>query len=100
MIPGQSPLPAVTDTANTLLQPSPAALLTGTIDTQQGQYAIITIRTASTTLSIFLDKKDVQAWAGQLHGLAAQMTTAGLTVIRQPGIVIPGPDGAAGNRGR
>jgi hypothetical protein len=100
MIPGQSPLPAIIDTANTLLQPSPVVLFTGTTDTPQGQRAIITIRTASTTLSIFLDKKDVQAWAGQLHGLAAQITASGLTVIRQPGIIISGPDGAAGNHGR
>jgi len=70
--PGQ-PLPLV-DQGNGLLAQIPAQLHTGVLHTPNGKAGVLTFRTSSTTLTIFLAAKDLREWSGLLSGLADQMT--------------------------
>lgn len=72
-----SGVPAV-DTANKLLGFTPAILNTAIRDTPAGQLLAVTIRTASTTLTVFLQGADARAWAAQLTSDAAMMSGTGI----------------------
>jgi hypothetical protein len=75
----------VTDTGNALLAPGPAKLHTGTAQATDGTtLGVVTIRTASATVTGFLMRDDVKAWADVLNGLHAQMG-AGNLVVPAPG---------------
>lgn len=66
------------DTGNALLSEQPAALFAGLVDTPAGQRLALTIRTASTTLTVLLQGPDAKTWAAQLTQAAAAMSSAGL----------------------
>jgi len=76
------------DTGNMLLSGGPSQLTTALASTPDGQRLITTIRTQSATVTVFLAKEDVQAWAAKLQADADQMT--GLVIVR---------DGTAGLSG-
>jgi hypothetical protein len=82
--PGQVP---VADMANALLGETPAQLVTQLVDTPAGQRLAMTIRTPSTTLTVFLAAADAKTWARQLGGEAAGMSASGLVVAN--GTVTP-----------
>ena len=73
------PQPPV-DPANQLLAETPAQLCTGLVDTPLGQRLALTIRTASTTLTVLLQGADAKTWAAQLTRDSAAMSQAGLVI--------------------
>ena len=77
------------DAGNGLLAETPANLTTALVETPQGQRLALTIRTASTTLTVLLGAADARTWAGQVKGAADQMSASGLIVAA------PGTNGAA-----
>jgi hypothetical protein len=82
--------PTPLDTGNTLLGENPAILFTALVQTPLGQRLAVTIRTPSTTLTVFLAGQDAKTWAANLATAAAPMSGAGLVaangnVPRMPG---------------
>jgi hypothetical protein len=68
---GRAPAAPVFDTGNQLLTDGPAQLVTAPIPTPAGQRLALTVRTGSTTVTVFLTKADVANWRDQLateHG--------------------------------
>ena len=80
-----APQPQPVDPGNTLLSETPATLTTALMQTPQGQRALLTIRTASTTLSVFLGAAEAKTWASMLGATADQMSTSGL-IVAAPGL--------------
>ena len=80
--------PAPVDAANGLLSEVPAQFTTALMQTPHGQRLALTIRTASTTLTVLLGAADARSWAGHITGAADQMSSAGLIVAG------PGTNGA------
>lgn len=66
------------DEGNKLLGELPAQLTTDIVDTPGGQRLAMTIRTPTTTLTIFLRGADAKSWAAQLSAEAAMLSGAGL----------------------
>ena len=66
------------DEGNKLLGELPAQLTTDVIDTPAGQRLALTIRTPTTTLTVFLQGADAKNWAHQLSSEAAVMSGTGL----------------------
>lgn len=84
-VPPMMPMPQMPqetpfDTGNVLLTEQPARLITAVVDTPAGQRLAYTIRTPSTTVTVFLAKGDVENWAKQGADAAGKMSAAGLTV--------------------
>jgi hypothetical protein len=75
--------PAPFDAGNPLLAEVPAQLATALIDTPLGQRLALTIRTASTTLTVILGQADAKTWAGNIAGL----------VVAGPGMPVNGNGG-------
>lgn len=71
------------DPGNALLAGGPAQLSMSEVMTTAGKLATLTIRTASTTLTVFLEREDLKQWADTLQSAADRM--GGLTVIRAGG---------------
>lgn len=67
------PVPPV-DQANALLAPTDAQLATGLVQTPQGQRMVLTVRTASTTVTLFLSRDDADVWAESIRVAAGQMS--------------------------
>ncbi|WP_280688388.1 MULTISPECIES: hypothetical protein [unclassified Kitasatospora] len=72
------------DPGNQLLAGGPAQLSMSEAMTAGGKLATLTVRTASTTLTVFLERDDLQTWANTLQAAADRMS--GLTVIRATGV--------------
>lgn len=66
------------DEGNKLLGELPAQLTTDVIDTIAGQRLCLTVRTPTTTLTVFLRGADAKNWAKQLTGESAVMSDSGL----------------------
>lgn len=79
---GQPAGAVLVDTGNQLLREVAAQLTTDVIDTPVGQRLVMTVRTTSATLTVFLGGKDAKTWAAQLSGAADMMSSAGLVVAR------------------
>lgn len=75
-----TPQPQPFDAGNGLLGETPAQLTAVLMDTPGGQRLGLTIRTPSTTVTVLLNSEDAQAWARNLSGAAAQMSSSGLIV--------------------
>ena len=73
------------DPSNPLLGEVPAALFTALVQTPQGQRMALTIRTASTTLTVLLATADAKTWAAQIKQIADQMSASGL-IVAAPGL--------------
>ena len=76
----QMPQETAFDTGNLLLSEQPARLLTAIVETPNGQRLAYTVRTPSTTVTVFLTKTDIEAWAKQGTEASQRMSAAGLTV--------------------
>jgi hypothetical protein len=68
------------DPGNQLLGEAPALFTTAILSTPQGQRLALTIRTATTTLTILLQGPDARNWGQQLAKAAESMSVAGLVV--------------------
>lgn len=66
------------DEGNKLLGELPAQLSTDVIDTIAGQRLCLTIRTPTTTLTVFLRGADAKTWAKQLASESSVMSDSGL----------------------
>lgn len=66
------------DAGNSLLSEQSAVLVASLVDTGAGQRLALTIRTATTTLTVLLQGPDAKTWAAQLTQAAAAMSSAGL----------------------
>lgn len=66
------------DPGNGLLGETPAQMTTAMVQTPAGQRLMLTIRTPSCTVTVFLAGQDAKAWAAQLARESGQMSTAGL----------------------
>jgi len=74
-----TPPPPLYDTGNTMIAPVPVQLHTGDISGPAGKLGVVTIRTATTTLTVFLQPGELREWSQMLAGLADSMAS-GLTV--------------------
>jgi hypothetical protein len=63
------------DMGNTLLTQVQSQLDTGSVTTPAGKIGLITIRTASTTLTVFLGADDLRQWSELLAALANELTS-------------------------
>jgi hypothetical protein len=77
---------------NALLGETPAQLSTALVPAPGGQRMALTIRTASTTVTVLLGAADAKAWAANITRTADQMSGSGLVVA---GAAMP----ASGNGG-
>lgn len=66
------------DAGNRLLGKVPATLDTGSIEAQDGTYGIVTVRTASATLTVFLTAAELREWAQVLEAAASQLAGCAL----------------------
>jgi len=73
------PAPPV-DMGNQLLGEVPSLFTVSIVDTPAGQRLAVTVRTASTTLTVLLQGADAKQWAAQFTRMAAAMSGAGLVV--------------------
>lgn len=80
----QQPVPPI-DPGNTLLAETPAQLVTGLIQTAQGQRLALTIRTASTTFTVLLGQADGRTWGRNIIQTADAMSASGL-IVAGPGM--------------
>lgn len=71
---GHTPAAPVFDTGNQLLTDGPAQLVTAPVPTPGGQRLALTVRTGSTTVTVFLAKDDVANWRDQLAAEHGKMT--------------------------
>lgn len=78
------------DTGNPLLGEQPANLTTALVQTPLGQRLALTVRTASTTATVFLAKADADTWAANIKATADQMSGAGLIVAPGNGMPVKG----------
>lgn len=58
------------DVGNPLIGRTPARLDTGSADLPDGPSGVITIRTPSTSMTIFMSADALREWAGVFNGLA------------------------------
>ena len=79
------------DTGNPLLGQTPASLSCALLETPAGQRLALTIRTASTTVTVLLDKEDGQEWGRSVLSTVNQMSSAGL--ILAPAGAMPAANG-------
>jgi hypothetical protein len=76
----QPSAPPPLDPGNALLAETGAQLSTALVQTPAGQRMVLTVRTSSATLSVFLQAGDAKTWAAQISKVAGQMSTAGLII--------------------
>jgi hypothetical protein len=81
-----NPQPPPFDTGNGLLGETPAQLSAALMDTPAGQRMVLTVRTASTTLSVLLARDDVRDWAQLIKSVGDQMS----------GLIVAGPGALSG----
>ncbi len=74
------------DPGNQLLGEGPAQLTTALLPSPAGQRLALTIRTASTTVTVLLSKEDGQNWGRSILATVNQMSKSGLVVS---GAVMP-----------
>ncbi len=75
------------DPGNNMLTETPAQLTCAHVDTPAGKRLAVTIRTASTTLTVLLDRDNGQQWGALITQAAATMSS--LIVAGAGGIPIP-----------
>jgi hypothetical protein len=77
-VPSLPAQPPPVDSGNQLLAETPAQLTVALVGTPDGQRMALTIRTASTTLTVLLRGADAKAWAANIGATAAGMSASGL----------------------
>jgi hypothetical protein len=69
------------DVNNPLCAGGPARIDSGIIGTEQGQMGVLTVRTASTTLTVVMSANDLRSWADHINGLADHMDGSGTKLV-------------------
>lgn len=87
-----TPGPPPVDQGNQLLAEGPSQITTALIPTPAGQRMVLTVRTASATVTVLLGKQDAETWAANIAGAAAKMSVSGLVVANGHG-ALPLPGG-------
>jgi hypothetical protein len=70
------------DIGNSLLAKVPTMLAVGVVETPDGQLAMLTFRTASTTFTALADATELKRWMDLQTGLYSTMSKGGLIVAR------------------
>jgi hypothetical protein len=81
-----TPMPGNTppvDVGNRLLGECAAELQTGLVKTPRGERMTVTIRTPSTTVTVFLDQPTGQQWSDQFRGTVRRFSSGGLVVVEE-----------------
>ena len=89
----------VADPGNPLINKVPCKLDTGKAQTPIGELGVVTIRTATTTLTVLLDGNELKDWVKILTALSSQTSSNGLIVTGPPIPVTPREQGPAGEPG-
>lgn len=63
------------DPGNPFLGPGPSGLSSAVIDTPQGQRLMLTVRTASTTVTVFLEKVHGEQWVNVINDGLSKMSS-------------------------
>lgn len=84
------PQPPPFDPGNQLLAGGPAQLSVDEVMTPQGKLGVLTIRTTSATVSVFLSREDLATWAATIQRKADDMSglllvPAGAMPLGEPG---------------
>lgn len=81
------------DPGNPFLTSGPCGLTSAVIDTPQGQRLMLTARTGSTTLTVFLEKEHGQQWVnviqeslGKMSSLVVAPANTQVGPLRIPGV--------------
>lgn len=69
-----------TDLSKVAAHPLGPWIVTAVLSTPQGQRMALTIRTATTTLTVMLQGPDARNWARQFTATAESMSVAGLVI--------------------
>lgn len=69
-----TPSPPPVDPGNAMLAETPAQMTCALMDTPRGQRMALTVRTASTTLTVLLARDDASQWGQIITGTAGQMS--------------------------
>jgi len=59
-------LPPLLDAGNALLAQVPVSLVVGSTETDVGKQGVVTVRTPSTTLTVVLDRPEIELWIQNL----------------------------------
>jgi len=78
------------DPSNKLLTQTPSVLTTGRVPTPDGDRAVITIRTDSATLTVFLAKAELHDWIESL-----QVTEGNMSELAVASVPLPAFNGKA-----
>lgn len=62
------------DPGNSILAPGPAQLAASQVQTTNGAMLAVTVRTPSTTVTVFLTREDAAAWGAHLSEGAGALT--------------------------
>lgn len=74
--------PHFIDSANPLLTQAPAQMETGTLSIPgHGTVAVLTFRSATTTMTVMLVPDDLKNWVRVLTALEGSMSASGLQVV-------------------
>jgi hypothetical protein len=84
------PQPPPFDAGNGLLAETPAQLSASLTDTPRGQRMALTVRTASTTLTVLLARDDAEQWGQLISGMAGQMSGLILAGVSAMPAGVPG----------
>jgi hypothetical protein len=69
------------DINNPLCAGGPARIDSGIIGTEQGKMGVLTVRTASTTLTVVMNTDDLRNWAEHISNLADAMDGGGTKLV-------------------
>lgn len=84
------PTPPPVDPGNAMLAETPAQMTCALVDTPRGQRMAMTVRTASTTLTVLLARDDARAWGQQISNGSEQMS--GLILAGVGALPVGGPE--------
>jgi hypothetical protein len=65
--------PLICDAGNVLLSTQPCKLIGSVADTAEGSRLMLTIRTPSTTLTVFLTRAEAREWGQNILAMGAQV---------------------------
>ena len=68
------PQVSLVDAGNALVAQVPTQIHSGSVMTPAGKLGVVTLRTASTTMTVFLSGAELRSWATMLTGLADEVT--------------------------
>jgi hypothetical protein len=83
------PTPPPFDVGHPFLQPAPAQPWVTVVDTPAGQRLALTIRTPSTTLTVFLSRDEAEEWARLITSAASKVSALLVAGAVPPAMPMP-----------